>query len=82
MTKNRKIEITWRGSVTDLATDIAYLLTPDQGRALTEELSRFQRTQKQKFCGSLECTCERSRGEGTIMVRAGCPVHSREPLIY
>ena len=34
--------IPWRGSVTDLATDVAYLLTPEEGDALIRELSRFR----------------------------------------
>jgi hypothetical protein len=35
--------ITWRGSVTDLATDVAGLLTPEEGQELIRELERFQR---------------------------------------
>jgi len=33
--------ITYRGSVTDLATDCAYLLTPEQGMELARELRRL-----------------------------------------
>jgi hypothetical protein len=44
--------ITWRGSVTDLATDCAYLLTPKQGLELAAELVRFfesERLSKEKY---------------------------------
>jgi hypothetical protein len=34
-------QIQWRGSVTDLATDCAFLLTPKQGLELAAELQRF-----------------------------------------
>lgn len=34
--------IRWRGSVTDLATDVADLLTPEEGKKLISELQRFQ----------------------------------------
>ncbi len=33
--------IPWRGSVTDLATDVAWLLTPKGGKELISELQRF-----------------------------------------
>jgi len=33
--------IPWRGSVTDLATDCAYVLTRAQGHELVAELTRF-----------------------------------------
>lgn len=33
--------ITWRGSITDLATDVAYLLTRQDGADLIHELQRF-----------------------------------------
>lgn len=35
--------IRWRGSITDLATDVADLLTPKEGRILIDELERFLR---------------------------------------
>ncbi len=35
--------VVWRGSITDLATDVADLLTPEEGQSLIEELQRFQR---------------------------------------
>jgi hypothetical protein len=34
-------DIRWRGSVTDLATDCAHLLTEEQGLELARELLRF-----------------------------------------
>lgn len=34
--------ITWRGSITDLATDVAWLLTPEEGKEFVRELERFQ----------------------------------------
>lgn len=45
--------ITWRGSITDLATDVAWLLTPEEGRELVRELEAFQRDPrgKGKFAG-------------------------------
>jgi hypothetical protein len=45
-------QITWRGSVTDLATDCANLLTMEQGRELVAELERFlcDRDFMDKFC--------------------------------
>lgn len=33
--------IRWRGSVTDLATDCAYLLTVEEAKVLANELLRF-----------------------------------------
>ncbi len=33
--------IPWRGSITDLVTDIAYLLTPKDGAKLVEEINRY-----------------------------------------
>lgn len=72
----KKIELIWRGSVTDLATDIAYLLTPEQGERLARELDRFP---SGKFQGMLECICMPPRGEGTFMIRNGCPVHDSSP---
>lgn len=50
----KKIELIWRGSITDLATDIAYFLTPEQGEALAKELDRFLRKDKTKFQGTLK----------------------------
>ncbi len=38
--------ITWRRSITDLATDCAYLLTPKQGLELAAELQRFHDNEK------------------------------------
>lgn len=35
--------IPWRGSITDLATDVADLLTKKEGQKLIAELDRFQR---------------------------------------
>lgn len=43
--------ITYRGSVTDLATDAAYLLTPEQGAELVRELQRFLMVLPAKFQG-------------------------------
>ncbi len=42
MRKILESKIQWRGSVTDLATDVAYLLTPEEGESLIRELLRFQ----------------------------------------
>lgn len=39
--------ITWRGSVGDLATDCAYLLTPAEGRELARILIAFADNPKQ-----------------------------------
>lgn len=35
-------DIRWRGSISDLATDTAYLLTKEEGEQLIQELQRFQ----------------------------------------
>jgi hypothetical protein len=35
--------ITWRGSITDLATDVAWLMTPAEGEEFVRELERFLR---------------------------------------
>lgn len=43
MSKIVQSTIIWRGSITDLATDVAYLLTKEQGEELMRELQRFQR---------------------------------------
>lgn len=50
----KKLELIWRGSITDLATDLAYLLTPEQGEALTKELERFLRKDRTKFQGNMK----------------------------
>lgn len=34
-------QITWRGSLTDLLTDVAYLLTPEEGEQLAKDLDRY-----------------------------------------
>jgi len=44
MRKTVESTITWRGSITDLATDVAWLLTPEEGKELVRELQRFQET--------------------------------------
>ncbi len=46
--------IVWRGSITDLATDVADLLTPEEGRTLIDELQRFQRLPhlREKWAGN------------------------------
>ena len=41
--------ITYRGSITDLATDIAYELTPDKALELIRELQRFMAGDLVKF---------------------------------
>jgi len=41
MKRLAKKSVPWHGSVTDLATDCAALLTREEGRALAAELSRF-----------------------------------------
>ncbi len=41
MKKILEQNIRWRGSITDLATDCAYLLTEQQGLELARELLRF-----------------------------------------
>jgi hypothetical protein len=38
--------IYWRGSISDLATDCAYLLTPAQGLELAAELKRFYESER------------------------------------
>ena len=43
MRKIVESNIIWRGSVSDLATDTAYLLTKAEGEELIRELERFQR---------------------------------------
>ena len=43
MRKVVESQIPWRGSVTDLATDVAWLLTPEEGDELIRELQRFRR---------------------------------------
>lgn len=47
-------QIRWRGSITDLATDVADLLTPQEGAALIVELVRFHSEPhlRQKWAGS------------------------------
>ncbi len=42
MRKSIQQEIIWRGSITDLATDVAYLLNKEDGKKLIDELNRFQ----------------------------------------
>ncbi len=42
MKKVVQSDIIWRGSITDLATDVAYLLTIEQADELIKELRRFQ----------------------------------------
>ncbi len=42
MIKVVESKIPWRGSITDLATDVAFLLTPEEGEQLIAELRRFQ----------------------------------------
>jgi hypothetical protein len=37
-------QITWRGSLTDLVTDVSYLLTPEEGRQFIQEMERYLRT--------------------------------------
>jgi hypothetical protein len=46
--------IIWRGSITDLAPDVADLLTQEDGQLLIEELQRFQRLPHlhEKWAGS------------------------------
>jgi hypothetical protein len=46
--------IYWRGSIGDLATDCAFLLTPEQGLELAAELKRFydsDRLRAEKYLG-------------------------------
>ena len=43
------VRIPFRGSVTDLATDVAFELKPEQGRELIDELERFIRVEPSKF---------------------------------
>lgn len=38
--------IRWRGSITDLATDCAYLLTAEEAKILVNELMRFVESPK------------------------------------
>ncbi len=33
--------VLWRGSITDLATDIAFLLTPEEGERLRQAIDRL-----------------------------------------
>lgn len=42
--------IAFRGSVTDLATDVAFELTPAQTAELIQELERFRASEPTKFC--------------------------------
>ena len=51
MRKIVESNIRWRGSVTDLATDVAYLLTSEEGKTLVGELVRFQVSVPAKWAG-------------------------------
>lgn len=46
---DKTLVLPFRGSVTDLATDIAFELTIEQGLELVDELKRFLRTEPGKF---------------------------------
>jgi hypothetical protein len=48
--------IVFRGSITDLATDIAWLLNEDQGIELVRELARFMNHAPEKFAAKGTCT--------------------------
>lgn len=41
--------IRYRGSITDLATDVAFEITAEKGRELIEELERFLSSDQTKF---------------------------------
>jgi hypothetical protein len=46
-------KITWRGSLSDLATDVAYLLTKQEGEQFMREIERFLLLPhlESKWCG-------------------------------
>lgn len=50
--------IAYRGSITDLATDVAFLLTPRQGIKLIQELTWFLDTCSEKFQGKIDASQE------------------------
>ena len=56
MKKTIESTIRWRGSITDLATDVAYLLTPEEGLRLAEQLK--------EFAESPRLSTEKYRGKG------------------
>jgi hypothetical protein len=41
MRKIVEAKIPWRGSLTDLVTDVAYLLTPEEGQQFLAEVKRY-----------------------------------------
>lgn len=74
------ITIPWRGSVTDLATDCAALLTREQGEAFVRELERFLtlphlsgKFRQAEVNGANNCTCY---DDGVMCVTPpDCPSH-------
>jgi hypothetical protein len=48
--------IIYRGSITDLATDIAFEITAEKGRELIEELWRFLNANPEKFQNAAQKT--------------------------
>jgi hypothetical protein len=57
--------IRYRGSITDLATDVAFEISAEKGRELIEELERFLNHDKTKFQNAAIKTEEAIHGNKT-----------------
>jgi hypothetical protein len=68
----RERAIAYRGSVTDLATDVAFELTAQQGKELIQELERFLSVEPAKFHAEPAAT-EGEREAADCTGRYGCP---------